>query len=115
MQGQSRDFGLSSSCDPDNLSRGYVEPGGGFHTGAASSLSGCYLSKTRCTVISFQRRTPVFNWLLLMSIHERGEGVLALADYSGTGLAAGGESHRPNARFSHGTFYLYIVLGSVGS
>ena len=47
-----------------------------------------------------------------MGIHERAEEILALADYSGAGLA--GQSHRSHARVGRGTFYLHIVLAIGG-
>ena len=43
-----------------------------------------------------------------MGLHERAEEVLALADYSGTGVAR--FSDRPYARVRRGTVYLYAVL-----
>ena len=46
-----------------------------------------------------------------MGLHERAEEVLALADYSGTGVAR--LSHRPYARVRRGAFYLYVVLNMV--
>ena len=43
-----------------------------------------------------------------MGFYERAEEVLALADYSSTGVA--GLSDRPYTRVSRGAFYLYVIL-----
>ena len=44
----------------------------------------------------------------IVGLHERAEEVLALADYSGTGVA--GLSDRSYTRVSRGTVYLHAVL-----
>lgn len=46
-----------------------------------------------------------------MGFHEGAEEVLALADYSGTGVA--GLSDRSYTRVSRGAFYLHVVLEMV--
>ena len=46
-----------------------------------------------------------------MGVHERTEEVLALADYSGTGVA--GLSDRSYTRVSRGAVYLHVVLEMV--
>ena len=46
-----------------------------------------------------------------MGLYERAEEVLALADYSGTGVAR--LADRSYTRVSRGTVYLYVVLEMV--
>ena len=46
-----------------------------------------------------------------MGLYERAEEVLALADYSSTGVA--GLSDRPYTRVSRSAFYLHVVLEMV--
>ena len=73
------------------------------------------LKKTTSGVLASLRGSEVLECvfarcgLAAVGVHERTKEVLALADYSSTGLV--GQPYRPHARVSRGTVYLHIILG----